>query len=406
MTFWTRLRNAFKTSPGAIPVGQGSLPAWLQGRGLNDPYLYAPVSRCINLLSKDAARLIVKTLATVDAEGYMTEGRAKEARNLLLRRSVDRGRSDAFAFWKGVFVDLLREGNAYIVPSFSADRLTGLRRLDPTTVRWDEPSLSFEGRYEDTPTGEIVRLNERRIIHCLFSPEKQADHKLAVSPIESIAQVVATGIALDGRLREHVEKGPNRFAMTFDDPVTEDQMKEIIEAIKGYGKTNHPLLVNAKAGIHDIRDRIMDGDLANFQTRLVRMTAMVFGIPPAILGEGTSAAKVESLLREYWKGLGQILDDVLEPLSHRLLPATNSFVVTPAHLVRGDFASGVAAARAMFPNTGSPHLATLREGRDLFLLSPITRAGEAALKEQGALPPPEPESTNTPGQPDQPQPGG
>ena len=397
MPFLNRLRNIFRARPGALPVADGGTTGWLL-RGMSDPSLYAPVARCINLLSKDAARLIVRTLMTVDEDNYRLRGPAKDARTRMLRRSVDRGRTDAFGFWKGVFADLLREGNAFIVPLYSGEFLAGLRRLDPSTVRWEEQSRQFEGRYYDTPQGKHVRLSEQSVVHCVFSPNRNADHRIAPSPLEAIAQVVATGIALDKRLKEHVEKGPNRFVMTFDEPQTDDQVKEIVAAIKGYGKSNQPLLINAKAGVHDIRDRITDGDLANFQTRLVRTTAMIFGVPPAILGEGTSAAKVESLLREYWKGLGQIIDDVLEPLSHRLLPATNSFTITPSHLVRGDFASGVRAASAMFPNTGTPHLGTIREGRDLFLLAPLTREEEAELKESGTLP----EPTNPPEPPEDP----
>ena len=155
--------------------------------------------------------------------------------------------------------------------------------------------------------------------------------------------------------------------------------------------------------VHSIKDHILDPTTEAFQSRLVRAVAMQYGVPAAMLGEGTAAAKVESLLREYWKGLAQVVDDVLEPLSHRLLPATNSFAIVPNYLLRGDTAAATAAARALFPNTGSPRLAFLREGRDQFQLAPITREQETELLE-ASKPPDPPEPPDPPGPPGDPMP--
>ena len=365
--------------PGGIPYG-GSL----------DPFDFAPVARCVGLLSKDGARLIIKTLATVDEGGYRQVGPVKTARSRMLRKSVDGGRCSAYRFWKEVFSDLLCEGNAYIVPTYRAGALSGLRRMEASGTRWDPEDRVFWGSFADERGSGLAaqqRVTETEMVHCVFSAGRGWDGVVAPSPLAQIAQTVGAGLAADRRIREYFEKPGSDLAVQFGNPMSEDQETALARALQAYARKGVPLITSGnELQFGRVHDRTTEPAVAQFRSRLVKTVASIYGVPPAMLGEDASAVKVETLLREYWKGLGQVVDDLLEPLGHRLLPATNSFSVTPSYLVRGDFSSGVAAARAMFPNTGAPRLGFLREGRDLFLLGPITREEEAELRLGGAAP--------------------
>ena len=110
---------------------------------------------------------------------------------------------------------------------------------------------------------------------------------------------------------------------------------DIRDQIRDHLKKNDPALLNANTQVHNVPDGAVSQETAAIHSRLVKTCGMLYGVPAAMLGEGTAAAKVETLLREYWKGLSQVLDDVLEPLSHRLLLNTNSFAVNPSLLIRG-----------------------------------------------------------------------
>lgn len=385
--------------PGGVPYG-----------GSMDPFDFAPVARCVGLLSKDAARLIIKTLSTVDEGGYRQVGPLKTSRARMLRKSVDGGRCSAYRFWKETFSDLLCEGNAYIVPVYRGGALSGLRRMEASVTRWDPEGRVFWGSYADERGSGLAaqqRVPETEMVHCVFSAGRGWAGVVAPSPLEQIAQTVGAGLAADRRIREYFEKPGSDIAVHLANPMSEDQETALARALQAYARKGVPLIASGNEPVFaKIHDRTTEPAVAQFRSRLVKTVASIYGVPPAMLGEDASAVKVETLLREYWKGLGQVVDDVLEPLGHRILPATNSFSVTPSYLVRGDFSSGVAAARAMFPNTGAPRLGFLREGRDLFLLGPITREEEEELRLGGAPPAPSPPPPGPSPPPEQPMPDG
>lgn len=400
-----------RAAPAVVSRSDGSVV--IASAATGSSLSFVPLLRCVSMLSKDAARIFVKTLVEVDEQGYRLDTRRHNDRVRVLRKSWDGGITPAFETAKRAFADLCLHGNAYLVPLYDAngDVLRGLLRLLPTSVRYEATEANRVGVYIGREEGIAVperRYAANQIIHATFTPSDRVGGgylgysnlgRIAPSPLDLVSQLVTTALLMEARQERAAKRLPEtQFTLNpKGEAFNDDALADIADGVQRSIRTRMMLLVNEPdATLTPLPDNMLGADADKLQARITRAIATVYGVPPAKLGEGTSAAKVEHLLRDYWGGLGQVIDDLLEPLSQRLLLNTNSFAVDPSYLIKGDYATATAVIRAIFDNTGKgQQLAFPREGRRLLPVAPITRAEEAelmarseALREAQAAPAP------------------
>lgn len=201
MGFWQHIAGYFRRSKEAAASGElrrGGAPLWLysvDGLGLR----VATVYRCVKFLSESVANLPVQYLRLKD--GIFVDA-TDHRLDYLLNIQPDPA-YNAFDFWRQVIINLLLDGNAYIVPfyipgTFEFDRLAICGRH---TVTHD--TLNDTYTISDSINGVYGTFAENEVIHIKGMPGQ--DSKQGVSVL-SYARL-ALAIAQSGDAETH-----NRFA--------------------------------------------------------------------------------------------------------------------------------------------------------------------------------------------------
>lgn len=201
MGFWQHIAGYFRRSKEAATSGElrrGAAPLWLyqvDGLGLR----VATVYRCVKFLSESVANLPVQYLRLKD--GIFVDA-TDHRLDYLLNIQPDPA-YNAFDFWRQVIINLLLEGNAYIVPfyipgTFELDRLAICGRH---TVTHD--TLNDTYTVSDSTNGVYGTFAENEVIHIKGMPGQ--DSKQGVSVLSYARMTLA--IAQSGDAETH-----NRFA--------------------------------------------------------------------------------------------------------------------------------------------------------------------------------------------------
>lgn len=201
MGFLQHITGYFRRSKKVATPGElrrGAVPFWLyqaDGLGLQ----VATVYRCVKFLSESVANLPVRYLRLKD--GIFVDA-TDHRLDYLLNIQPDRAHN-AFDFWRQVVINLLLDGNAYIVPfyipgTFELDRLA---LCDRHTVTHD--TLNDTYKISDATNGVYGTYAENEVIHFKGMPGQ--DSKRGVSVLNYARLTLA--IAQSGDTETH-----NRFA--------------------------------------------------------------------------------------------------------------------------------------------------------------------------------------------------
>lgn len=201
MGFWQHIAGYFRRSKEAATSGElrrGAAPLWLyqvDGLGLR----VATVYRCVKFLSESVANLPVQYLRLKDGIFVDTTDHRLD---YLLNIQPDPA-YNAFDFWRQVIINLLLDGNAYIVPfyipgTFELDRLA---ICDRHTVTHD--TLNDTYTISDATNGVYGTFAENEVIHIKGMPGQ--DSKQGSSVLSYARMTLA--IAQSGDAETH-----NRFA--------------------------------------------------------------------------------------------------------------------------------------------------------------------------------------------------
>lgn len=197
---WHHITGFFRRDKNVAALDglrSGAVPLWFYPQGIG--LTVATVYRCVKFLSESVANLPVRYLRCKD--GIFVDA-ADRHLDYLLNIQPDSA-YNAFDFWRQVIMNLLLEGNAYIVPfyskvSLSLDRLALCSR---GTVTHD--TLNDTYTVSDATNGICGTFGENEIIHIKGMPGR--DSKKGVSVLTYAR--LTLNIAQSGDEETH-----NRFA--------------------------------------------------------------------------------------------------------------------------------------------------------------------------------------------------
>lgn len=164
MNLLHRLQNIFRReaapAPSSLSNLRSALPATPAPAPVNTGMHIATVYRCVRLLSESVASLPLQIrrqngpALTVDTTTPL---------HRLLNVETDPATS-AFDFWRAAVVEILLEGNAYILPQHTGTQLTALHLCNRGTVTHNttantytitDPAAKIKGRFDHT---QIIHL--------------------------------------------------------------------------------------------------------------------------------------------------------------------------------------------------------------------------------------------------------
>lgn len=345
--------SAVHKPPSEQPVE--SLAVWGGIANLQQALAYAPLHRCVALISQVVAQLATgPTLRVVDRENRVVD--TPRSRRAL--RLVRDGPDDVLSptqYWTQALVDYLVAGNSIHEIVRGADGMPSrLQRMDP----WDLqvlPSRSGRRVYQGTVAGRPRTVGAANVIHIRWplprypglamSLDGSGTDDLAASPLVLLWPTIDLGLKSDQYVRRFFEGGPEgalqaRTIITMPHGSTDEAMKATAEEFIRAGNDQSPAVVKegTKVEAQEV-DPAHNKDVELLRVYQSRDCTRVYGLPAPLYGEQITSwgSGIEELARlAYRFGFRQHLDNVLDPLAFRLLPAGQRFDIDDYDLLRGD----------------------------------------------------------------------
>lgn len=368
------------------PLNDPYAPEWdepnLADRSVDDLALQHPaVLTCISQISDDIASIIVDDLGVQNSQGQLRVGdEIAQQRLRVLRRSLDGRETPARASYQAAVADMLRYGDAVLIPrlspgpSISRQRLLGVDRLLPGFT-WDQHRDLFRGRTQINGPMEPFRPNQ--VCHLRWGPPRSSGHRLSVSPLDMLGQAVRIALAADRDIVKQLRRGmtpmvnaaprgPN--VPTGGGPSKDEKIDPRLKSASLQVRSGAPMIWEQEMNVQTAQHGYYDASVDALRHWQLKEVARVFRVPLPNAGEQVNVGSgvVRALMVQYWNScIRPNMQKVLDPLSLRLLPPGDRFHVSRFALVRGDIAGMAALINALMPNTGRPAIGTLHEVRDL-----------------------------------------
>lgn len=293
MGFLQHITGYFRRSKKVATPGElrrGAVPFWLyqaDGLGLQ----VATVYRCVKFLSESVANLPVRYLRLKD--GIFADA-TDHRLDYLLNIQPDRAHN-AFDFWRQVVINLLLDGNAYIVPfyipgTFELDRLA---LCDRHTVTHD--TLNDTYKISDATNGVYGTYAENEVIHFKGMPGQ--DSKRGVSVLNYARLTLA--IAQSGDAETHTRfanGGSVRGLITNDKSVqgfgeyADDELESLASKIGSFFDGGGNITsIPGKADFTQISLSSVDMQFLESRKFTVLEICRFFGVHPSFVFSDTSS---------------------------------------------------------------------------------------------------------------------
>lgn len=310
---------------------------------------YAPLARCVDLVSRLSAQLIAGTLRVEDTDGNRVVSRRADYLVELLRTEPDQVES-GYRFWSRVAYDYATNGNALMVVQGSSSRPARLRRMDASsatamradgTMVWGLAPVPWEESYSG-PT-ELMEYSNRDVVHVSWGIPRTRDSVHGASPITLLARAILTGREADDYVYQFFDDGPNaamrgRIVVKVPRNTNERQLAEFRKLLAG-ANGREPLVLFAGMEASTVDTVPSDQRITDLRLYQARDVGSLYGMPDPLLGIPVTqwGTGVSLYMELAWRaGLRQHVDAILEPLSHRLLPYGQKFAVDAMDFIRGD----------------------------------------------------------------------
>lgn len=345
--------SAVHKPPSEQPVED--LALWGGIANLQQALAYPPLHRCVSLISQVVAQLATgHTLRVVDRDSRVVDSaRARRALRLVRDRPDDV--LSPMQYWTQAVVDYLLAGNSIHEIMRGPDGLpAALQRMDPWYLQV-LPSRSGRRVYQGTVAGRPRTVGAANVIHVRWplprypglatSLDGSGTEDLAASPLVLLWPAIDLGLKSDQYVRRFFEGGPEgalqaRTIITMPVGSTDEAMKATAKEFLRSGNDQSPAVVKegTKVEAQEV-DPAHNKDVELLRVYQARNVARVYGVPAPLFGEQITSwgSGIEELARlAYRFGFRQHLDNMLEPLGWRMLPAGQRFDIDDLDLLRGD----------------------------------------------------------------------
>ena len=315
-------------------------------------FKYPTFARCVYFIAGSIANLMSdpESLMVLDTEGRLARSRRSKYVADLLTYSADQETS-SYEWIESFASDYVVNGNA----------LARVDRRDDGTPYRLVRLRSDGAETMDTPNGVVYRANEITTDRQVMVPEADIIHvkwpmaitsnwsggsrsRFAPSPVTLLRPATEVGLASDEYIRAWFSYGGNKsdqaivWTQHLDDSAYETYKKRLKEK-----KPREPMILSGGPDVKSLQTSAQNSDTAQLREFQIREVARYFGVPPSVLGEGSTdkaATKAEEIGRIAWRfGLQQHINRFLYAMSYKMLAKGERLDVDPIHLVRGDPAS-------------------------------------------------------------------
>lgn len=253
------------------------------------PLAVAAVCRCVQLLSESVASLPLQYLRK---RGSIFVDDTTDALHYLLNVQPDKGVT-AFDFWRGVVVEVLLDGNAYIIPVFGVrGQIERLVLCTRGCVMHD--TLNGTYKVSDVNAGIHGTYTEDEIIH--IKGELSRSSKRGISVLSYAAQTVRTASVGDKETLNRFANGGNVKGIVSNDTSArgfgeyqDEQLKKTAEDIDARFRSGQRIVnLPGQADFKPISLSSTDMQFLESRKFTVREFCRFFGVHPSYVFDDTS----------------------------------------------------------------------------------------------------------------------
>ncbi len=316
---------------------------------------YAPVVRCITLISGLTSRLVTNgKLKVVDLEGMTVRTPRAQAALEMMASSADGGGEPTSNLIKDVMLDYCLDGNGILVPRKQSGRVTGLTRYirangdcrvqDNGDVVYNISPAHNPNERVSLPAQDICLVRWGRTLG--WQPgQDMRQYGFASSPLDLLAPSLRVGLLSDSHELEFLKRGMlSRVHFNYqpteglDAQAHVEQLGELRKNIIKQAQTGDPVVTqNVKAERLD--PAINDEETLRLSQELTAKIASVFGIPLALMNssETTWGSGMQVMIRSFLAmSFYEHVNALLDPLALILLGKGQRFVVDDKEIMRPD----------------------------------------------------------------------
>ena len=299
MGFWTNIKHIFRRGSGDTATESSDSGASVSAARLGNTHLLisvgstalsiATVFRCVRLLSESVANLPIKHMRLKDGI-FKADG--SDLFNYLLTVQPT-GALSAYDFWTKIVIDMLLDGNAYVIPIYSpvtmhVDRLALCGR---GTVVHDTINDTYD--VYDSENGIMGYYGEDEVLHF---KNLSLDGKCGLSTLTYARLTSSIAETGDKETLSRFSNGGNvRGILTNDNTVRgfgEYQDKELEKAAKSmddrFNGGNHIVSLPGQVDFKQISLNSTDMQFLESRKFTVREICRFFGVHPSYVFDDTS----------------------------------------------------------------------------------------------------------------------
>lgn len=346
-----------RSAPPSEREIESGIPFWNGVGNVHRALAFAPLHRCVALISEVVSELITgPTLRVVDRDNRRVTGRLANRVIDLVAEEPDAVLSP-HQYWTCAVVEYLLGGNSmHQIMRDSSGLPDGLRRLDSWNAEIRR-TTSRSAVYTTATDGGTVTVGARNVIHTRWPIPRypglgsslvganRNDNDLACSPLLLLWPATELGIRSDGYVRRFFEGGPEgalqaRTIITMPPATSDEAMEQTAKEFLRAANDLSPAVVKGDTKVEALKlEPGHNKDIDLLRTFQARDVTRVYGVVAPLIGEEVTSwgAGIEQLARlAYRFGFRQHLFNLLNPLSWRLLPRGQRFAIDDLDLLRGD----------------------------------------------------------------------
>ena len=373
----------------------GDDPVYTLGDGSSTLFTYPTFARCIEFISGNCADLIADTesLMVLDNDGKLSNSRRSKSVMDLLTHSPD-GINPSHDWVEDFAADYAVYGNALAMVERRPDGVPfRLRRLRSEGAHTQETANGIVYRATDDLTGRQVVAAEADVIHVRFSRQSTMNwhgtsrQLFSPAPATLLKPSTQVGLSSDRFVRDWFRDGGNRAdqAIVLNEEMSSDQLDEFRDMLRNR-RSRSPIVIQGDAKVSSLSSTAQNTELAALREFQIREVARFYGVPPAVLGEGSTdkaATKAEEIGRIAWRfGLNLHVNRIISAMSFKLLSKGEKLAVDPIQLIRGDPAGLASLYTVMRTGPNGTGDMSREEARRLIGLPAEPRGGDTLPDER------------------------
>lgn len=295
-TIYSSIRDAIANrqidrDPGNRDVVNGSYNIDNRTPRVDRALQLSTVWACVKLKANAVSTLPLFLYETVTVNGRQSRRVATEHPLYRLLHSSPNADMTAKDFWNSIQVRLDTWGNAYVLKTFSGNRIVSLDPLNPALMTVRRPAgAEVQFIYAD-PSGQKT-YTERDIWHIKGFTE---DGLIGLSPVAVGCRSILRASATEGAT-SNLFNGNMRPSgvVTVNEILTKDQRAQMqsamIDGVFGNSEMGRQYLMEGGAQYKQLTINPVDAQLMEQANASVEDLCRWYGVPPAMIGHGTAVS--------------------------------------------------------------------------------------------------------------------